>query len=282
MRWILMAVLTVAFSAQAAKTSKGKVLVVVSSKATLTLKDGKKYPTGYYFNELTVPVRKVMGDGYEVVFANPEGNAPVMDAHSDSPSYFGGDKAKYADFKKFHDGLSGLKSPARLADVVRHGLDGYAGIFIPGGHAPMEDLVSDPSLGAALNYFHGAGKPTALICHGPIALLSTVPEAGKFKAALAKGDKTAAGKLAQGWPYAGYQLTIFSTAEEKIAEGSQLGGSVLFYPDAALAQAGGKMKQAKEWSNNVVRDREVITGQNPASDGALAEEFVEALNKKTL
>lgn len=261
--------------------AKGKVLVVVSSQDKLTLRDGKTYPTGYYFNELTVPVRKLMENGYDVVFANPKGNRPTMDVHSDSASYFGNDAGKYADFKKFHDGLAGLKAPQRLSEVVAGGLDGYSGIFVPGGHAPMEDLLKDADLGKALNHFHAQGKPTALICHGPIALLSTVPDAGKFTAALAKGDKGAR-KLAKGWPYAGYQLTIFSTAEEKVAEKGQLGGKMLFYPDAALATAGGKMKEAKEWSNNVVIDRELITGQNPSSDGDLAEAFLGALNAKTL
>ena len=39
-------------------TTKGKVLVLVSSGRGLPLKDGKVYAgAGYYLNELTVPVR---------------------------------------------------------------------------------------------------------------------------------------------------------------------------------------------------------------------------------
>ncbi len=61
-------------------TTKGKVLVLVSSGHGLPLKDGKVYTgAGYYLNELTVPVRALMKEGYEITFANPKGNAPQVD-----------------------------------------------------------------------------------------------------------------------------------------------------------------------------------------------------------
>ena len=61
-------------------TTRGKVLVLVSSSHTFPLKDGKVYAgAGYYLNELTVPVRALMKEGYEITFANPKGNTPRMD-----------------------------------------------------------------------------------------------------------------------------------------------------------------------------------------------------------
>ena len=64
-------------------TTKGKVLVLVSSGHGLPLKDGKVYAgAGYYLNELTVPVRALMKEGYEITFANPKGNTPQMDVNS--------------------------------------------------------------------------------------------------------------------------------------------------------------------------------------------------------
>jgi hypothetical protein len=52
---------------------KGKILVLVSSGRGLPLKDGKVYAgAGYYLNELTVPVRALMKEGYEITFANPK------------------------------------------------------------------------------------------------------------------------------------------------------------------------------------------------------------------
>ena len=58
-------------------TTKGKVLVLVSSGHGLPLQDGKIYSgAGYYRNELTVPVRALMENGYEITFANPKSNTP--------------------------------------------------------------------------------------------------------------------------------------------------------------------------------------------------------------
>jgi putative intracellular protease/amidase len=277
----ILAVFTAGRAVDAQETPKPKILVVISSKSSLTLRDGKNYPTGYYLNELTVPVRKLVDRGYEVVFANPAGNAPAMDKRSDSPRYFQNDRAVYESYRQFHDGLKGLKKPERLSAVIQDGLDQYAAVFFPGGHAPLEDLSQHPDVGKVLNHFHRAGKPTALICHGPIALISTVKDPAAFVRALVNGDSQEAARLASGWPYAGYRMTIFSTAEEQVVESGHLGGKVRFYPDAALTAAGGKVEIAKPWTSQVVRDRELITGQNPNSDGQLAEELVKVLEAKS-
>jgi hypothetical protein len=75
--------------------TKGKVLVLVSSGHGLPLQDGKVYSgAGYYLNELTVPVRALMKEGYEITFANPKGNTPQMDVNSATAMFFGGDEAK--------------------------------------------------------------------------------------------------------------------------------------------------------------------------------------------
>lgn len=262
--------------AQAAR--RGRVLVVVSSQNRLPLQSGKSYPTGFYFNELTVPVRKLIENGYDVTFANPAGNRPVMDVHSDHPKYFGNDVAKYNDYKTFLNSLTGLYAPRRLSDVIAEGLDQFDGVFFPGGHAPMIDLSENPEVGQILRYFHAKAKPTALICHGPIALLSAMVRPDLYKLAIASRDGRRARDLARGWIYAGYKMTVFSKAEEQVAETNQLGGNVLFYPDVALQIAGGTPTTiAAPWQNNVVRDRELITGQNPFSDDTLAEIFLTAL-----
>jgi hypothetical protein len=60
-------------------TAKGKILVLVSSGYGLPLRDDKVYAgAGYYLNELTVPVRALMEEGYEITFANPKGNTPRL------------------------------------------------------------------------------------------------------------------------------------------------------------------------------------------------------------
>jgi putative intracellular protease/amidase len=155
--------------------SKGKVLVVMSSAKALDLKDGKTYSTGYYLNEFVVPYRKLLDAGYDPVIANPKGDLPVMDANSNNAMFFGGDDAARAEALKFAQELELLKHPKTLASVVAEGSDSYVGLFIPGGHAPMADLLKDKNLGKILTSFHKTGRPTGIVCHGPIVLLSTLP-----------------------------------------------------------------------------------------------------------
>jgi putative intracellular protease/amidase len=261
-------------------STKGKILVLVSSGRGLPLKDGGVYKAaGYYLNELTVPVRALMKEGYEITFANPKGNAPQVDVHSEVADFFGGDAAKLQDYMLFRDGLAGLRDPKRIADVIASGLDQYDAVFVPGGHGPMIDLLDDPDAGTVFRHFHETSKPTAVLCHGPISLLSASPNSKEVVAALAAGDTAGAREKAKGWIYAGYKMTIFSTAEEQQREPLEIGGKVLFYPDFALATAGGDVSVLAPWKSYVVQDRELISGQNPFSDQELLSHLLPALNR---
>jgi len=270
----LMAFLGLNGPAQAEK----KVLVVLSSENKITLKGGVVHPTGFFLSELAVPLKGLVEAGYEPVFATPKGNAPVMDKVSDSSSWFGGDERKYQEAKALLAAQRGLRRPLSLREVLQGNMSDYAAVFVPGGHAPMEDLAVDPDLGGILRYFHAAGKPTALICHGPIALISALANPRQFLDGLAAG----ATPPAQPWIYAGYAMTSFSTPEEMQEEPGQdnaLGGFVKFYPDFALNQAGGQVAVGGKWKSHVVRDRELITAQNPMSDVELTEALLEALRQ---
>jgi putative intracellular protease/amidase len=261
--------------------TKGKVLVLVSSGHGLPLKDGKVYKAaGYYLNELTVPVRALMKEGYEITFANPKGNAPQVDVHSEVADFFGGDAARLQDYMLFRDGLAGLRDPKRIADVIASGLDQYDAVFVPGGHGPMIDLLDDPDAGTVLRHFHKTSKPTAVLCHGPISLLAALPNSTEVVDALKAGDAAGARAKAKGWIYSGYKLTIFSTAEEQQREPIEIGGKVFFYPDFALRTAGGDVSVVEPWKSYVLQDREVISGQNPFSDEALVKLLLPALNAK--
>jgi putative intracellular protease/amidase len=262
-------------------SAKGKVLVLVSSGHGLPLKDGKVYTgAGYYLNELTVPVRALMQEGYEITFSNPKGNTPQLDVHSAVPDFFGGSEAKLQDYLKFRDSLTGLKNPTRIAEVVASGLDQYDTVFVPGGHGPMIDLLDDPDAGTVMRHFHSTSKPTAVLCHGPISLLSALPNSVEVVDALKAGDNDTARTKAKGWIYAGYKMTIFSTAEEQQREPLEIGGKVLFYPDFALRTAGGDVSVVAPWGSYALQDRELISGQNPFSDEALLKLLLPALNAK--
>jgi putative intracellular protease/amidase len=264
----------------ASAQSKGKVLVVMSSAHELPLRDGKSYATGYYLNEFAVPYRKLVEAGYEPVIANPNGDLPVMDVNSNNKMFFGGDEAARASAQQYAQGLAQLKHPKTLAAIAAEGTDGYVGLFIPGGHAPMVDLLKDRNLGRILASFHQSGRPTGIICHGPVVLLSALRDPAAFLASMAANDGKA-NALAAGWPYAGYRLTVFSTGEEQQLEGpSGLGGDVQFYPVNALAEAGAHVDSVANWHGNVVVDRELITGQQPMSAPEFGDVLVRQLNAR--
>src|SRR3984885_3416113 len=181
---------------------KGKVLVLVSSGHGLPLQDGKVYAgAGYYLNELTVPVRALMKNGYEITFANPKGNTPQLDVNSATAMFFGGDEGKLQDYLSFRDSLTGLKNPDRISDVIASGLDQFDAVFVPGGHGPMMDLLDDPDAGTVLRHFHKTSKPTAVLCHSPISLLAGLPNSTEGGGALKTGDAAGARAKAKGWIY---------------------------------------------------------------------------------
>jgi len=259
-----------------AQAGKGKILVVMSGGHILTLADGKPYATGYYLNEVAIPLQALITAGYTPVFASPNGDMPSMDASSNVDKFFGGDAEKRMKALRFIDGFPGIHHPRLLSTIVGHTQE-YVAIFVPGGHAPMIDLLKDKSLGLILRDFHKNGRPTALICHGPMALLSTLPESEKYNKELVAGHFPALSNLAHGFPYAGYRIAVFSKAEEKQIEGPQLGGPAPYYNDEALAAAGLQVQNAAPWQPNVVQDRELITGQQPFSDHAFADALIAKL-----
>jgi hypothetical protein len=143
---------------------KGKILVVISSESELELREGKRYKTGYFLNELTVPVKRLIEEGYAIDFANPKGNKPAMDLHSDSASFFNNNESKYREIKAFHDELKNLQSPKKLADVLKSGLDQYDAVFFPGGHAPMQDLLHSQDVKFVLNHFADSSLKCNALC----------------------------------------------------------------------------------------------------------------------
>ena len=260
--------------------TKGTVLVAGSNATRIELKGGGSAAIGQYLNETVVPAMALIEAGYAVVLATPDGTKPHIDEASDSAQHVGGDEAAYARAKSFYANDPWMIHVRTLRSVAVDGLDGYAGLFVPGGHAPAVDLMQDADMGTILRHFHKVGRPTALLCHGPVATAAAMPRAREFRAALIAGDTVKASECAQGWVYAGYGMTVFSASEEQTAEDSLLHGKLYFNMPEALKLATGKVTtNPVDAAPNVVVDRELITGQNPSSDRLIAAKLVEALDR---
>lgn len=275
----LTAIALAAAAFAATSASAGNVLVVLSDEATLDLKAGKTFQTGFYLNELMQPVKMLMDAGHTITFATPQGKAPTLDKGSVNPMFFGGDQAALDAHAKLLEQLRLTdkdNSPVvSLARVEQQGYARYDAVYVPGGHAPMQDLLTSAALGKVLSAFHKDGKPTALVCHGPIALLSAMPDAKGFTMKLAQGATPTQPK----WIYSGYKVTVFTNSEEEASKAQLGGGEMKFYPETALVKAGLKFSKAANWEGNVVTDRELITGQNPASAPLVGKELLVRLQK---
>lgn len=260
--------------------SKGKVLLVGSNATRIEIQGGRTSATGQYLNETVVPAMTVLEAGYEIVLATPAGTKPHIDEVSDKVDYFGGDQAAYERARTFYAEDPSMNEVRTLRAVIEEGLDNYVGVFVPGGQAPGVDLMQDPDLGEILRHFHEKSKPTALLCHGPVAVASAMPHAREFRAALIAGAVDKAREWAKGWQYAGYKMTVFSNSEEKIVEDHVLHAKLYFNVVDALEAAGGEVITTPvNFEANVIEDRELITGQNPRSDAPLAARLVAALDR---
>ncbi len=260
--------------------SKGKVLLIGSNATRIEVQGGRFGATGQYLNETVVPAMAVIAAGYEIVLATPDGTKPHIDQASDAAAHFEGDEKAYARAKDFYANDPSMNEVRMLSDVIAEGLDNYAGVFVPGGQAPVVDLMQDPDLGTILRHFHERAKPTALLCHGPIAVASAMPHAREFRAALIAGDVAKAREWAKGWQYAGYRMTVFSATEEKVVEDHILHARIYFnMPDALTAAGGNVTTTPVDFEPYVVEDRELITGQNPRSDHPIAARLIAALDR---
>lgn len=262
--------------------SNSKQILLVGSNATrIEVKGGGWRAAGQYLNETVIPAMAAVAAGYTVVLATPDGTKPRIDPGSDKADHFENEET-YLRAKKFWDTDPQMTHVRTLRSVIEEGLDKYAGVFVPGGQAPVVDLMQDHELGEILRHFHAAGKPTALLCHGPIATVAAMPNAREYRAALIAGDAAKATEWAKDWAYAGYKMTVFSDSEEKIVEEHVLKAKVYFTMPFALRTAGGKVSTTvTNFEPNVVIDRELITGQNPRSDRPIAAAFVAALDRVT-
>jgi putative intracellular protease/amidase len=227
-----------------------KILFVVTATSYWTLSDGTRHPTGYWAEEFAAPYSAFSAAGHDIVVATPSGVVPYVDVMSLRPSMAGGEEAA----RQLEDVLRSaeeLRRPIELADAR---LDDYDAVYYPGGHGPMEDLWRDADSGRLLEAALASGKPLAIVCHAPAALLATRRHGVS--------------------PFAGYRVTAFTNDEE---DAVGLRAKAPWTAEDELIKLGVDFVRGDIWKPFTVVDRNLYTGQNPASAGPLAEELLKAL-----
>jgi putative intracellular protease/amidase len=229
-----------------------KILFVLTGVDHWTLADGTRHPTGFWAEEVVAPYQRFKAEGHEIVVATPGGVVPVVDRGSLAPEANGGQEGADETARAL-DAMTELKNPVGLADVD---LDDYAAVFYPGGHGPMEDLAVDAVSGRLLVDALDSGKPLGVVCHGPAGLLAATREDGANA-------------------FAGYRIAAFTDAEETQAG---LAGKAKWLLQSRLVEAGVQVEAGEPWAPHVVVDRNLVTGQNPASSAPLAAELLKRLS----
>ncbi|PKX89324.1 type 1 glutamine amidotransferase domain-containing protein [Aspergillus novofumigatus IBT 16806] len=220
-----------------------KILIILSDAKSFPLKKtsgsdaGKtvEHPSGFFLMELAKPLQKILDAGYEVTFASPNGLEPVPDPLSESLLAFAGNFYERRRENELIDRMkreNGFSRPRPLGTISDAELDSFVG-----------------EVGRVLRHFHAKKKPTASLCHGPIALLSTKQA----------GDGS--------FIYKGYRITCWSDAEEKVME-TMLGGEIKKV-ESSLRNEGLRC---------ITVDRELVTGGNPQAANALGDQFLKMLS----
>ncbi|MET9734645.1 type 1 glutamine amidotransferase domain-containing protein [Streptomyces sp. NPDC006458] len=228
-----------------------KILFVMTGADHWTLADGTQHPTGFWAEEAVAPYEVFRAAGHEIVVATPGGVVPTVDKSSLAPEVNGGEEnadriaAALGSFAE-------IENPIRLEDAR---LDDYDAVFYPGGHGPMEDLAVDATSGRLLIDALASGKPLGVVCHAPAALLAATLEDGSNA-------------------FAGYRVAAFTNAEETQAGFADKAKWLL---ETRLVEAGVDVRAGEPWVPNVVVDRNLVTGQNPASSAPLAAEVLKKL-----
>ena len=231
-----------------------RILMIVSAADSIDLADGSQHATGFWAEELVVAHRDLTRAGHAITIATPGGRVPPVDPGSLSAAVVG-DQAKVDDLRAYLDEIAAeLAAPVAL-DRVRTA--DYDAIVLPGGHGPMTDLAFDTALGAILTEADAAGTLIAPFCHGPAGLLSAVDATGAFT-------------------FAGRRLTVFTDEEERTGG---TGANTPWFIASTLRERGALVQDGAPWSSHVVRDGNLVTGQNPQSSEAVAAELVAALEE---
>jgi putative intracellular protease/amidase len=232
-----------------------RLLVVLTGADTWTLADGTSHPTGFWAEEFVEPMRVFRDAGVDMTVATPRGVAPTVDEASLSPDGAGGED-RAAELRAALDALRDvLAAPAALEDISPAD---YEGVFVPGGHGPMEDLAKSPELGRLLIAMLDDDKVIAAVCHGPAALLSAERDDGS-------------------WAFSGRELSAFTNEEETQAG---LAGSAPWLLEDRLREAGGNVATAQAWQPFSIVDGNLVTGQNPRSSTEVAQRTVERLRAR--
>jgi len=223
-----------------------KILMVLTSHDQLG-NTGER--TGFWLEEFAAPYYVFKSADAHITIASPRGGQPPLDPKSAEPDFQTDDTRR---FDSDGEAQAALANSLKLEDIAAEDFDA---VFYPGGHGPLWDLAEDKDSIALLEAMNAANKTIGAVCHAPAV----------FRHA----------KAPDGSPLIeGRSVTGFSNSEE---EAVQLTDVVPFLLENELQAIGGNYSKSSDWHPYVVTDRNLVTGQNPASSAPAAQAVLDRL-----
>jgi putative intracellular protease/amidase len=223
-----------------------KVLMVLTSHDRLGNTDEK---TGFWLEEFAAPFYVLRDAGAEITLASPKGGQPPLDPRSDTK------EAQTKATERFKQDAAAQKQLAATVKLGEVDPGKFDAVFYPGGHGPLWDLAESTDSKRLIESFAAAGRPIAAVCHAPAIFRHTVKKDGK--------------------PFvSGRRVTGFTNSEEAAVG---LTDKVPFLLEDMLKAKGGLYERGADWGSHVVVDGKLVTGQNPASSEAAAQELLKLL-----
>jgi putative intracellular protease/amidase len=220
-----------------------KLLIITTSHDALA-NTGEK--TGVWLEELAAPYNVFEDAGIIITVASPKGGKVPLDPKSEQ------DDALTPTALRFLEDETAINNITHSIPLKEVNAEDFDAVFLPGGHGPMWDLAENVVLRQLLEAFHKEHKPMGFVCHGVAGLVSLKNEDGE---PLVKGLK----------------LTSFSDSEEETAGLTDI---VPFLLESKLRSLGANYHKGPDFTNYVVADENIITGQNPASSADVAIEIL--------
>lgn len=219
------------------------ILFVVTSNP---VKGATGIPTGFNLAEVTHPLEKLQQAGIRVEIASIQGGAAPLDGLEDMKDPV---IARYWADAEFRHAIA---NTLRIDDVDPAR---YSAVMFAGGHGTMWDFPDSAGAQKVIREIDAAGGIVSAVCHGPAALVN---------ARRADGSLLVAGK----------RVAAFTDGEEEEVQSTHV---VPFLLASTLNERGALHQDSPNWSNKVVVDGRLITGQNPQSAASLGEALRDAL-----
>jgi putative intracellular protease/amidase len=222
-----------------------RILIVLTSHNQL---GDTGQPTGFWLEEFVSPYYTFVDAGATVTLASVQGGNPPVDPKSYQ------EESQTEETRRFLADEGAQSALAHTIAIDRANVGDYDAIFLAGGHGTMWDFPVSQALTSLIESFDREEKIIAAVCHAPAALVSPKNTSGE---PLVKGKV----------------VTAFTDSEERAVK---LETVVPFLLETHLRELGAKFNGGDDFLPHVCQDGHLITGQNPASSKAAAQQVLNA------